>query len=146
LCLLDPYGLSVDFRTLALIGSMKSVEIFFNFMIVGANRNVLWGDPSRVSAKRLDLMTRVMGEAPAVWIPKLYLKKHDLFGESQEKVSNEQVVEVYRERLLAAGFSYVPKPVPMRNSTNATIYYLFFASPNAIGARIVEHIFSKYRV
>jgi hypothetical protein len=35
--------------------AMRSVEIFFNFMVVGANRNVLWRDPARVSKKRREL-------------------------------------------------------------------------------------------
>jgi three-Cys-motif partner protein len=143
LCLLDPYGLSVDYATLEAIGRMGSVEIFFNFMVVGANRNVLWTNPARVSSRRRALMTRVWGRDS--WREELYRPRHDLFGDSEEKVSNEEVVEAYRRRLLDAGFKYVPKPVPMRNSTNATIYYLFFASPNATGNRIVEHIFGKYR-
>jgi three-Cys-motif partner protein len=143
LCLLDPYGLSVDYATLEAIGRMGSVEIFFNFMVVGANRNVLWTNPARVSPRRRALMTRVWGRES--WREELYRPRHDLFGDSEEKVSNEEVVEAYRRRLLDAGFKYVPKPVPMRNSTKATIYYLFFASPNATGSRIVEHIFGRYR-
>jgi hypothetical protein len=33
----------------------------------------------------------------------------------------------------------------MRNSGGAIIYYLFFASPNVTGARILEDIFERYR-
>jgi hypothetical protein len=32
----------------------------------------------------------------------------------------------------------------MKNSSGATVYYLYFASPNATGKKIVEHIFQKY--
>jgi len=32
------------------------------------------------------------------------------------------------------------------NSLGATIYYLFFASPNQTGKKIVEHIFEKHRI
>lgn len=42
------------------------------------------------------------------------------------------------------GFQYVPQPIPMRNTTGATVYYLFFASPNKTGTRIVQEIFKKY--
>lgn len=45
-----------------------------------------------------------------------------------------------------AGFTFVPKPLPMRNSSNAILYYLFFASYNNVGHRIIEHIFGSYRV
>jgi hypothetical protein len=33
----------------------------------------------------------------------------------------------------------------MRNSKGAVVYYLYFASPNAIGSDIVTQIFDKYR-
>jgi len=38
----------------------------------------------------------------------------------------------------------VPDPMPMRNTRGAVVYYLFFASPNATGAKIVSDIFNKY--
>jgi len=44
-----------------------------------------------------------------------------------------------------AGFNYVPDPIPMRNTKGATIYYLFFASPNETGGKIVKEIFNKYK-
>ena len=57
-----------------------------------------------------------------------------------------EVVEAYRERLKkVAGFKYVPKPIPMRNTKGPVIYYLFFASPNATANKIVDYIFNKYR-
>src|SRR5262245_61291333 len=62
LCLLDPYGLSVDYTLLQRIASMETIEIFFNFMLVGANRNVLWHiDPVNIAPARAALMTRVWG-------------------------------------------------------------------------------------
>jgi hypothetical protein len=39
----------------------------------------------------------------------------------------------------------VPEPLPMRNSKGAIVYYLFFASQNDAGAKIVGEIFDKYR-
>ena len=64
----------------------------------------------------------------------------------EEKDTNESVVEAYCKRLKdVAGFKFVPKPLPMCNTRGAVVYYLLFASPNAIGSRIAEHIFNKYR-
>jgi three-Cys-motif partner protein len=55
-------------------------------------------------------------------------------------------VAAFRDRLkTVAGFKYVPDPMPMRNSKGAVIYYLFFASPNRSGGKIVQDIFNKYR-
>jgi hypothetical protein len=33
----------------------------------------------------------------------------------------------------------------MRNTRGAVVYYLFFASPNRTGAKIVSDIFNTYR-
>jgi hypothetical protein len=43
-----------------------------------------------------------------------------------------------------AGFEEVPEPIPMRNSKNATVYYLFFASHNKTGAKIARHLLERY--
>ena len=76
-----------------------------------------------------------------------YRKSQDLFGERTDKIlGNEALISAYRERLKdVAGFQNVPEPIPMKNSQNATVYYLFFASPNKVGSKIVEEIFKKYR-
>jgi hypothetical protein len=61
------------------------------------------------------------------------------------KQGNEQIVAAFRERLKkVAGFGFVPEPLPMRNSRNAIVYYLFFASPKAVAAKIITDIFGKY--
>jgi len=44
-----------------------------------------------------------------------------------------------------AGFEFVPDPLPMRNSNNAVVYYLFFASQKPVAKKIIEDIFKKHR-
>jgi hypothetical protein len=44
-----------------------------------------------------------------------------------------------------AGFQFVPEPLPMKNSTNAVVYYLFFASQKPVAQKIIDAIFKKYR-
>jgi three-Cys-motif partner protein len=144
LCLLDPYDLSVPWSLVKRIGEMQSVEIFYNFMIMDANRNVLWNDPSRVPAERLTKMDLVWGDRS--WQDACYERVPDLFGETRRKLPNEAIAEAFRKRLQSdAGFKFAPAPIAMKNSMNAAVYYLHFASPNETGARIVEEIFSKYR-
>jgi three-Cys-motif partner protein len=144
LCLLDPYDLSIPWSLVLRIAKMKSVEIFYNFMIMDANRNVLWKEPDRVPVENLPKMDLVWGDRS--WKEACYREQMDLLGPYVEKVPNEDVAEAFRKRLQqVAGFSYVPRPVAMKNSNNATVYYLFFASHNATGARIVGEIFDKYR-
>ena len=48
LCLLDPYGLNVNWEVLQRAGEMKSIEIFYNFMIMDANMNIFWRSPDKV--------------------------------------------------------------------------------------------------
>jgi three-Cys-motif partner protein len=44
LCLLDPYGLDLDWRVMGTAGGMGSIEMFLNFPVMDMNRNVLWRD------------------------------------------------------------------------------------------------------
>jgi three-Cys-motif partner protein len=144
LCLLDPYGLNVDWEVLQTAGDMESVEIFYNFMIMDANMNVLWRNPEKVPPAQTARMDRVWGDGS--WREAAYRKQPGLFGEMDEKVGNREVAHAFRKRLKdVAGFKYVPEPLPMRNSKGAVVYYLFFASPNKTGDKIVREIFEKYK-
>ncbi|MEW6112673.1 MAG: hypothetical protein AB1664_11140 [Thermodesulfobacteriota bacterium] len=61
------------------------------------------------------------------------------------KTTNKEMAEAFKHRLVeVAGFKFVPEPLPMVNSQNAIIYYLFFASHNDTGRKIVSDIFRKY--
>lgn len=144
LCLLDPYGLSVDWDVLKTAGQMKSVEIFYNFMIMDANMNALKKDPSKVARDQSARMDAMWGDNS--WRSSAYKTTQDLLGDVETKDSNDAIAEAFRKRLKqVAGFAYVPKPIPMRNEQGAVIYYLYFASPKDVGGKIVEEIFETYR-
>jgi three-Cys-motif partner protein len=143
LCLLDPYGLHLDWRVIKTAGQMQSLEIFLNFPVADMNRNVLWRDSAGVDQQQAGRMTEFWGDES--WKQAAYDKTGNLFG-WEEKQSNESVASAFRERLKkVAGFSHVPEPIPMRNSKGAIVYYLFFASPKPVAAKIVKSIFDKYR-
>lgn len=144
LCLLDPYKLNVDWQILKTAGQMKSIEIFYNFMIMDANMNVFWHNPEKVAINQMERVDKVWGDRS--WRDAAYRKTATLFGDIEEKAENEAVAEAFRKRLQKiAEFKYVPQPIPMRNKMGAVLYYLFFASQNQNGARIVKNIFDKYR-
>lgn len=144
LCLLDPYRLNLKFDVLRAAGAMKSIEVFYNFMIMDANRNVFMRDPTKVAPQDAERMDSAWGDKS--WRSAAYTKSQGLFGEIEEKATNEVIAEAFRARLQSiAGFAYVPTPIPMRNSKGAVIYYLYFASQNKTGAKIVNDIFDKYR-
>jgi three-Cys-motif partner protein len=144
LCLLDPYALNVNWEVLQTAGQMKTIEVFYNFMIMDANMNVFLRNPDKVDAKQAVRMDAAWGDRS--WREAAYNKEPGLFGDIEEKASNEAVAEAFRKRLQkVAGFKFVPAPLPMRNDQGAVVYYLYFASPNRTGATIVESIFKKYR-
>lgn len=144
LCLLDPYGLNIGWKVLETAGSMKTVEVFYNFMIMDANMNVFMRDPGKISPEQAARMDFVWGDTS--WRKAAYRTTRNLFGEVEEKATNEEIAEAFRWRLeQVAGFKFVPQPMPMRNSKGAVVYYLYFASPSRTGGKIVTDIFDAYR-
>lgn len=142
LCLLDPYGLHLDWKVMQTAGQMRTIEIFLNFMVMDMNMNVLKRDPNQADSRQVERMNRFWGDES--WRQVAYTTERNLFGYA-EKTANEDLAQAFRKRLKTeAGFSYVPDPIPMRNSKGATIYYLFFASPKKTGEKIVKEIFAKY--
>ena len=140
LCILDPYGLNLDWKVIFRAGQMKSLDMFLNFPVMDINRNVLWRDPEAVGDLQKVRMTAFWGDN--TWPKSAY--GSDLFG-NPDKQSNETIAEAFRVRLKqVAGFARVPKPIPMRNSRGAIVYYLFFASQYDAAEHIVRDIFKKY--
>ena len=101
-------------------------------------------NPEKVDSRQIERMNRFWGDGS--WRDVAYDSRANLFGWDEKVAGNEALVRAYRQRLRdVAGFQYVQEPMPMRNSKGGTVYYLFFASPNATGSKIVEYIFNKYR-
>lgn len=144
LCLLDPYGLHLDWPVILTAGQMRSIEIFLNFPVMDMNMNVLWHHPDKVQKSHADRMDAFWGDAS--WRHVAYAKTPGLFGDIEQKADTETVAQAFKERLRrVAGFQYVAEPMPMRNTKGGVVYYLFFASPNKTGNKIVGDIFRKYR-
>ena len=142
LCLLDPYGLHLDWQVIYTAGQMKSVEIFLNFPIMDMNMNVLKHNPEAVPSEQAERMTRFWGDDS--WKSAAYSTTGNLFG-YEEKTDNETITEAFRKRLLMSpASSTCLKPLAMRNSRDAVVYYLFFASPKPVALRIVKDIFKKH--
>jgi three-Cys-motif partner protein len=143
LCLLDPYGLHLDWEAIKTAGRMNSIEIFLNFPIMDINRNVLLRNPVGVGSKQVERLNRYWGDES--WRKAAYSTSENLFG-LEEKTTNTALVEAFRDRLRSvAGFKYVPEPMVMKNSKGAAVYYLYFASQRPVAARIVKDIFDKHR-
>ena len=139
-----PLNINLSWHVVSQAGAMKTIGIFLNFMIMDINMNVLRHNPEKVNSRQIERMNRFWGDGS--WRDVAYDKTGNLFGWDEKVPGNEPLVRAYRQRLRdVAGFKHVPEPIPMRNTKGATVYYLFFASPNATGSKIVEYIFNKYR-
>lgn len=142
LCLLDPYGLSLNWEVMFQAGQLGTIDLFLNFPVMGMNRNVLWKSPENVPAKKIARLDAFWGDRS--WEQAAYSTSGNLFG-FPEKEANHVVAKAFQLRLAkVAGFKRVPEPLPMRNTKGAIVYYLFFASQVDVAEHIVSDIFRKY--
>ena len=143
LCLLDPYGLHLNWEVIARAGAMKTIDMFLNFPIMDMNRNSIWSQPNQVSASGIDRMTAYWGDNS--WRNIAYKKVATLFGTVEVKAEGPVIVGAFCERLRkVAGFKNVARPLPMKNTHGGVVYYLLFASQSQVAGKIVGDIFRKY--
>lgn len=145
-CLLDPYGLHLNWEIIEMMGKKNIVDLILNFPIMDMNRNAIWHDYKKVPEQDRNRMTQFWGDES--WFDTAYSPslQSDIFNSNPVyKQSNEVITNAFQKRLKnVAGFKHVPKPIPLKISNGSTIYYLFFASQNATANRIAKSIFTKY--
>jgi three-Cys-motif partner protein len=139
LCFLDPYKILLDWNVLVEAARMKTIETFIHFPTGDIQRNVLRHDQSTVDPTDVARMNLMWGDDS--WRKAAFVNEPDLFGDREVKAPIDSLLSAFADRLRkVAGFAHVSKPLPMRNKTNAIIYHLIFATPNATGLRIANHI------
>jgi three-Cys-motif partner protein len=144
LCVLDPYGLHLDWQVIQAAGKSRTIEIFLNFPVMDMNMNVLLWRPESATAENISRMNYFWGDDS--WRAIAYKSEETLFGPKEEKQPNEVIAAAFKKRLQEiAGFKHVSEPAPMRNSTGAVVYYLFFAAHQQTADKIVTQILGKYR-
>lgn len=150
LCLLDPYGLHLDWEVIQTAGQMKSIELFLNFPIMDMHRNAFLRNSKEMAADQICRMNRFWGDES--WQDVVYQEppQLNLFPGTKSDVEkirgNRPILQAFTQRLKkVAGFEHVPEPIVMKNSRGNILYYLFFASPNPTGAKIARDIFKKHK-
>ena len=148
LCNIDPYGMTLDWQTIAAASATKTVDLIINFPIHDMNRSVLHHDRAKVSQAQKSRMNVFWGDKS--WEEVVYKQKQQqtFFGETNwVKGTNRELAAAYRARLKSvAGFAVVPEPIAMRNSKGSEIFYLFFASHANLAGKIASDILRKYKV
>jgi three-Cys-motif partner protein len=117
LCLLDPYGLQLDWEVMQMAGQLGTIDMFLNFPIMDMNRNAFLWKPELADPDDIARMTRFWGDDSWRQVAWADSKQPDMFRVTeQEKQPNKVIAEAFRERLKkVAGFTYVPEPLPMTN-------------------------------
>lgn len=146
--LLDPYGLDLEWDVVHSLGKNRTADVIVNFPTMDMNRNALRRDVSTVSDAAAQRMTRWWGDGS--WRDEFYKlsPQKGLWDEQAtvKAVDNDTVVEAYRRRLKeVASFPYVTQPFPMKNRSNATLYYLLLASQKESAVAIMNEILQRYR-
>lgn len=148
LCILDPYGMHLNWEVIQHAGKSRAVDMFLNFPVMDMNRNAIWRNPDNVPREGVERMNRFWGDDS--WRKVAYVEspQQSLFGDPPDliKQDNDAIANAFRERLRkVAGFAEVPAPLAMKNSNNAVLYYLFFAAASSTANKIVQDIFAQYR-
>lgn len=148
LCLLDPYGMHLNWDVIQMAGQSRAVDMFLNFPIMDINRNALTRNPDKSTPDNVERMNRFWGDDSWRQVAYVESAQQSLFGDPPDliKQDNETIAAAFRERLrTVGGFAYVAEPLAMKNSNNAVLYYLFFAASNKIADKIIRDIFNRYR-
>ena len=145
-CLLDPYGLHLKWDVIEKMGTMGIVDLILHFPIMDINRNAIWKNPHEVPQAGIERMNSFWGDETWKNIAYTDDPQQNLFGDPKKmKQENITIANAFKDRLKKHGkFEYVPNPIPMKNSRNAVVYYLFFASQNKTANKIANHLFNKY--
>lgn len=145
LCLLDPYKLQLDWKVVETAGGLGTIDLFLNFPILDINRNLARKNPATLTQSNIERMDRFWGDHS--WYELLFAPSPDLFEENREQKiakANKVLIDAYIKKLKSSGFTYVPRPIPMKNSKGGVVYYLFFATKKPVAKDIVEYIFNKF--
>lgn len=146
LCVLDPYGIhgkTLRWETIKQLADLKTVEIFLNFPIMDINRNTLRKRLANADNADVTAFTEFCGTED--WKKEMY--QDDLFGDPVKIVNNKKLSEWFRKRIISVGgFKFVPEPILMRNSKGGKLYFLYFASHQAVPHKVISEIFNKYRM
>lgn len=145
LCLLDPFGMSIDWSTIEQLAG-KSLDLW---ILVPTGSIVSRLVQNNGEIRFANTMERFFGLPEDELKARFYRKEtvHDLFGEHEEirKVENiiGEIATLYCEQL-GTLFPYVTnEPLVMKNKNNVPIFHFVCASFNQTAVKIAKQIIDK---
>lgn len=134
LVFLDPYGMNVDWTTVAGLAATKAIDLWYLFPFgIGLNRLVTRSGKFQPGWEKR--ITRLLGVPRSVWEPAFYEEvevERTLFDDAttvRQKVTLEAIAQFVVKRLESI-FPKVAPPLWLRNSSGNPLYLLCFAAAN----------------
>ena len=146
---LDPYGMEVEWHTIAAIANTQAIDLWILFPL-GIAVNRLLKTDGNVDPTIREKLNSFFGTAD--WYDTFYetVSNPTLFGEETvtRKTSDfRSITQYFVERLQTVFTRVVNNPLPLYNSKNNPLYLLCFAAGNPKGApiavRIAQHILGE---
>ena len=112
LCVLDPYGLHLDWEIIELAGKSRAVDMFLNFPVMDMNRNAIWRNPDKAPAGGLDRINKFWGDDS--WRNAAYAeaRQRSFFGPELVKQGNEEIVAAFLAHTKTFHDIYAPLTAP----------------------------------
>ncbi len=139
---LDPYGMQVEWKTIAAIAGTQAIDLWLLFPL-GVAVNRLLKKDGKIDPIIRERLDRLFGATD--WYDTFYrtVKMPGLFGEETriEKIGGFDAIAQYFVKRLKTVFAGVAEnPLPLYNSRNNPLYMLCFAAGNPRGAPIAVDI------
>lgn len=161
LVFLDPYGMKVDWPTVAGLAGTRAVDMWYLFPLGQALNRLVTRD-GNIPPEWEAAITRVLGVPRKVWEPEFYrdveIERTSLFDDPDQDDPATKRVRVTIEAVgqfvvmrLASVFAGVVKPLALRNRTGMPLFLLCFAAANPApkaketACKIADQILSKMR-
>jgi three-Cys-motif partner protein len=142
---LDPFGMQVDWETIAVLGRTRGVDLWILFPLGAVNRLLTRREPPPPTWDAA--LTRIFGTDG--WRDAFYDVKESssLFGDETTELKQADFASIstyFLNRLKTVFHAVSPNARTLRNSQNSPLYLLCFAAANEKGAipavRIAAHL------
>lgn len=134
---LDPFGTSVDWRTIESVAETGAIDLWILFPLFAVNRMLVRGrKPPEGWSRRLTQLLGTTEWAAQFYTdpPPMLFDLHSEIGAPQEKIANyEEIGRFFVDRLKKT-FVAAAEPLVLKNSRNSPLYLLCFAAGNKAGA------------
>ncbi len=133
---LDPYGMEVEWRTIAAIANTRAIDLWILFPL-GIAVNRLLKKDGNVDTTVRDKLDRFFGTTD--WYDTVYetVSETTLFGKemvTRKKVDFQSIAQYFVKRLRTVFTKVAKNPLRLYNSRNNPLYLLCFAAGNPRGA------------